>query len=125
MMSPSSLLSKTSVSEDSMIAWAKEILLPYLESKGRRPDEWAMLIMDPATSHRTKKVKAFFRANRICLAMMPASTTYKFQLIDVGISVFKGGLWGNFFRFTLKAFISIRMTPGIIQNDYFDHVRHV
>ena len=43
----------------------------------------------------------------------------------MGISVFKGGLWGNFFRFTLKAFISIRMTPGIIQNDYFDHVRHV
>ena len=39
--------------------------------------------MDPATSHRTEKVKAFLKANRICLAMMPASTTYKFQMIDV------------------------------------------
>ena len=27
--------------------------------------------------------------------------------------------------FTLKTFISIRMTLGIIHNDYFDHVRHV
>ena len=26
----------------------------------------------------------------------------------------KGGVWGNFFRFTLKAFISIRMTLGTI-----------
>ena len=38
---------------------------------------------------------------------------------------FKGGGWRTFFRFTLKAFISIRVTLGIIQNDYFDHVRHV
>ena len=44
------------------------------------------------------------------------------QLILWGFP-FLGG--GDFFRFTLKAFISIRMTPGIIQNDYFDHVRHV
>ena len=45
--------------------------------------------------------------------------------LHTGIFVFKEGVWGIFFRFTLKAFISIRMTLGIIQNDYFDHVRHV
>jgi len=39
-------------------------------------------------------------------------------------SFLRGG-WRTFFRFTLKAFISIRVTLGIIQNDYFDHVRHV
>ena len=44
---------------------------------------------------------------------------------NMGIFVFKEGVWGNFFRFTLKAFLSIRVTLGIIQNDYFDHVRHV
>ena len=43
----------------------------------------------------------------------------------VGISVFKGGVWGIFFKFTLKAFRSIQMTLGIIQNDYFDYVKHV
>ena len=31
----------------------------------------------------------------------------------------------KFFRFTLNAFISIRMTLGTIQNDYFDYVSHV
>ena len=39
----------------------------------------------------------------------------------VGIFVFRGII----IRFTLKAFISIRMTLGTIQNDYFDYVRHV
>ena len=82
-----------------MIAWVKEIFLPYLQSKGRRSDEWALLIMDPATGHRTEKVKAFLKANRICLAMMPASTTYKFQMIDVVVGkVFKDHMcdaWAN------------------------------
>ena len=58
-----------------------------------------------------------------CVKVMRPETYTK--SLYLGISVFKGGLWGNFFRFTLKAFISIRMTPGIIQNDYSDHVRHV
>ena len=35
----------------------------------------------------------------------------------MGIFVFRGVRY--FFRFTLKAFISIRMTLGTIQNDYF------
>ncbi len=82
-----------------MIAWIKEILLPYLESKGRKADEWALLIADPATGHRTDEVKAFLKTNRICLAMMPASTTYKFQMIDVVVGkVFKDNMcdaWAN------------------------------
>ena len=41
-----------------------------------------------------------------------------------GFSFFKGE-FGGIFRFTLKALISIRMTLGTIQNDYFDHVKHV
>ena len=32
---------------------------------------------------------------------------------------------GYFFKFTLKAFRSIQMTLGIIQNDFFDYVKHV
>ena len=36
-----------------------------------------------------------------------------------------GGVSRIFFRVTLKAFIRIRMTVWTIQNDYFDHVRHV
>ena len=53
------------------------------------------------------------------------SLVYLKWVHNMGIFVFKEGVWGNFFRFTLKAFISIRVTLGIIQNDYFDHVRHV
>ena len=37
----------------------------------------------------------------------------------------QGSGLATFFRVTLKAFISIRMTLGTIQNDYFDYVRHV
>ena len=47
------------------------------------------------------------------------------KTLHVGILVFREAVSGNFFRFTLKAFISIRVTLGNIQNDYFDHVRHV
>ena len=82
-----------SQSETSMLAWLKEIFLPYCVSKNRGPDEWAMLIMDPAQAHRTKAVKAFCEANRIVIGMMPASTTYKFQMIDVVVGkAFKNGL---------------------------------
>ena len=44
---------------------------------------------------------------------------------NMWISVFRGSVSWNFFRFTLKAFISIRMTLGTILNDYFDYLRHV
>ena len=72
-----------SQSGTSMIAWLKEIFLPYLASKNRGPQEWALLIMDPATGHRTAAVKKFCKENRIQIAMMPASTTYLFQMMDV------------------------------------------
>ena len=42
----------------------------------------------------------------------------------MGISVFRGG-HEFFFRVTLKAFISIRMTLATTQNNYFDYMRHV
>ena len=46
-------------------------------------------------------------------------------LKHVGIFVFRGVR--NFFRIHSKGLhkISIRMTLGTIQNDYFDYVRHV
>ena len=39
-----------------------------------------------------------------------------------GFSFLGGGASGTFFRFTLKAFLSIRMTLGTIQNDYLNVV---
>ena len=66
-----------------MLDWLKEILLPWATAKGRRSNEWICLIMDPATSHRTEKVKAFCKQNRIQIVMMPASTTYLYQMIDI------------------------------------------
>jgi hypothetical protein len=71
-----------------------------------------MLILDPAAAHVNKLFKIVIYSqghnhthvewaydNRICLIMMPASTTYRFQMIDVVIGkVFKDGMceaWAN------------------------------
>ena len=54
-----------SQSGTSMIAWLKEVLLPWCASNGRRSDEWVCLIMDPATAHRDAQVKKFYLKNRI------------------------------------------------------------
>ena len=69
----------------SMIAWIKDILLPYVESHGggKNSQQWTLLILDPATAHRDASVKKLLSDNKILLAMMPASTTYRFQMIDV------------------------------------------
>ena len=54
-----------------------------------------------------------------------------FQLIRAISRTISQSIWTHvygdfrFQGFTLKAFISIRMTLGTIQNDYFDCVRHV
>ena len=42
---------------DSLIKWIQDILLPYLDSEGRGPDEWALLIWDPANVHRAEEVQ--------------------------------------------------------------------
>ena len=74
-----------SQSADSMIEWIQDILLPYLDSEGRGSDEWALLIMDPASAHRVKEVLELLLELRVAVAMMPASTTWKFQMIDVAV----------------------------------------
>ena len=67
----------------SMCEWISDVLIPHLDAEGRGEDEWALLILDPATAHLHTDTKEFLKENRIALAMMPASTTYKFQIIDV------------------------------------------
>ena len=84
-------------------------------------------------AHRTDEVRDWLLRRSLLTALRPGqqqALTHKKgqQRIEeqhLGIFVFKGGVCSTFFRFTLKAFISIRVTLGIIQNDYFDHVRHV
>ena len=70
---------------ESMLAWIKDILIPYIVENGggKDSDQWALFIVDPAPGHKAPEVKAFLKENKIRLAMMPASTTYKFQMIDV------------------------------------------
>ena len=74
-----------SQSAESMIEWIQEILLPYLDTEGRGPEEWALLILDPASSHRVEEVLDLLKDLRITVAMMPASTTWRFQMIDVTV----------------------------------------
>ena len=69
-----------------MYEWISDVLIPHLYAEGRGEDEWALLILDPATAHLHADTKDFLKENRIALAMMPASTTYKFQMIDVFVS---------------------------------------
>ena len=66
-----------------MIEWIQDILLPYMDAEGRGPEEWALLIVDPASAHRAESVREILKELRVAVAMMPASTTYKFQMIDV------------------------------------------
>ena len=74
------------MTEDAMLLWIDDVLTPYLEEHGGGENGlYAMLIMDPATSHLTAAVRRKLKKLRVDIAIMPASTTYKFQLIDVGI----------------------------------------
>ena len=69
-----------------MLLWIDDILLPYLEENDGGPDgEPSLLVMDPARPHLTPDVRARLKEIKVDLAIMPASTTYKFQLIDVAI----------------------------------------
>ena len=60
-------------------------MIPYIVENGgcKDSDQWALFIIDPTPGHKAPEVKAFLKENKIRLAMMPASTTYKFQMIDV------------------------------------------
>ena len=63
----------------------------------------------------------FFHPNYIFFVFDEKHEDFDFR---EGIHEFFRDSW-IFSRFSLKAFISIRMTLGTIQNDYFDYVRHV
>ena len=102
-----------SQSADSMIEWIQDILLPYLDSEGRGSDEWALLIMDPASAHRVEEVLELLLELRVAVAMMPASTTWKFQMIDVAVGKpFKDAMcdqWANWMMETCEV---LRLTPA-------------
>ena len=70
--------------EESMISWVEDILIPYVEENGGGKDgEYSLLMMDAARSHLAESVRKLLRENRIDIAIIPASTTHIFQLIDV------------------------------------------
>ena len=59
------------------------------------------------------KVKDFLKANRICLAMMPASMAYKFQMIDVVVGkLFKDHVCDNWAKWMLNESEKLGMTPA-------------
>ena len=66
--------------------------------------QWALLILDPASGHKGEQIKKLLRENHICIAMMPASTTYKFQMIDIVIGKpFKDAMCDKWASWMLKA----------------------
>ena len=102
-----------SQSADSMIEWIQDILLPYLDAEGRRPDEWALLILDPATAHRAEEVRDLLKELRIAVAMMPSSTTWRFQMIDVVVGkAFKDALCDKWADWMLQGCDARGVTPA-------------
>ena len=73
--------------EDTMMAWLRSILLPYLKTcASYLAGGYAILIVDQATAHKTDAVKAWLKKHRILLVMLPAALTWRFQCIDVAIA---------------------------------------
>ena len=95
-----------------MLRWIEEVLKPYVEANGGGADgKYTFLFLDPAKSHLTAAVRETFKELRIDLAVMPASTTYKFQLIDVAIGkVFKDGMYEGWTKWMLEENDSLGLT---------------
>ena len=104
-----------SMTEDIMIMWLDDVLIPYIEARdgGVHGQQWTLLIMDPATPHITEAVRDHLKANRIDIAIMPASTTWKFQLIDVAIGKpFKDGIYEQWATWMLNENDNLGLTPA-------------
>ena len=95
-----------------MLRWIEEVLKPYLEENGGGSDgRYAFLFLDPAKSHLTERVREKFAELRVDLAVMPASTTYKFQLIDVAIGkAFKDSMYEGWTKWMLEQNDSLGLT---------------
>ena len=74
-----------------------EILLPWLIEHGGGPDGvFALMMWDPFKAHLTKLVRAWLKRNRVDMAVMPASCTWLFQMIDVVVGAqLKNELYGK------------------------------
>ena len=96
-----------SMTSDLMVIWITDILVPYVEAHGggKNGNQWSLLIMDPVRPHLTDAVRAVLKANKIDIAIMPASQTYKFQLIDVAIGKpFKDGIYEQWCTWMLNEY---------------------
>ena len=67
-----------------MLEWLVDVLLPYLLTHGGGPNgKHALMLWDPFKAHLTKLVRKWLKENRVDMAVMPASCTRKFQMIDI------------------------------------------
>ena len=102
-----------SQSTDSMIEWIQDVLIAHLDAEGRGADEWALLILDPASAYRAEDVLELLKENRIAVAMMPSSTTYRFQMIDVVVGKpFKDIVCDQWAKWMLEECESRGVTPA-------------
>ena len=96
-----------------MIEWVQDVLLPYLDAEGRGSEEWPLLILDPATAHRAEGLLDLLKELRIAVAMMPSSTTWKFQMIDVVVGKpFKDALCDKWADWMLEGCEARGTTPA-------------
>lgn len=112
-----------SQTHESFIQWIKAILIPYIEANGggRNSTQWALLIFDPAPGHKGEEIKKLLRENHVWVAMMPASTTYKFQMIDVVVGKpFKDGMCDKWAAWMLE-----NSTNGVTAAGNYKHPERI
>ena len=100
------------MNEDCCLLWISDIVKPFIETRGGGAHGGKSLLWwDPAKAHCTVKVKAALDLLQVICIFIPASLTYRYQLVDVVFAAtFKSyyvGSWRAWFtKQLLKAYNS-------------------
>ena len=107
-----------SMTSEVMIWWIQDILVPYLEEHGGGSDGLpALLMFDPAKPHLTSEVREKLKENNVDVAVMPASTTHKYQMIDVVVAKpFKNSLYNSWAKWMVE--VCSELDPATSANNF-------
>ena len=69
---------------DLCLEWIEDIVKPFIEERGGGENGGkSVLFWDPAKCHITQEIKAALEKLNVICIFIPASLTYKYQLVDV------------------------------------------
>ena len=80
------------INGDVFSKWLREVFLRHVEKKRKFLrsklgdfNDWAVLIMDGCSAHNVEEHREFLAANRICVRLLIAHTSYLTQALDIGV----------------------------------------